>query len=215
MIIDPKFRLSLDRPRFIVFEGGNGAGKSTLLQNIAAYLLKAQKKVVTTREPGGTPLGKKLRTLLQESPDLLISSTSELYLFAADRHEHVEKVIRPSLKAGSWVLSDRYLYSTLAFQGYGRGLSLDLIDPLMKQAVGGVYPDLVVLVDIEAEKGLTRIKSRAEIQEDKFEQESLEFHRKVREGFLEIARKAPEPFLVLSGELSPEELVRETVRVLA
>lgn len=214
MIINGNFKLNSGRQNFIVFEGGNGAGKSTLLRAVEKHLTTSGKKTVITREPGGTILGKELRRILQETPDLQISSMSELYLFAADRYEHVDKVIRPALSNNTWVLSDRYYYSTLAFQGYGRSLALEIIEPLMIQAIDGVKPDLVILVDIEPQQGLNRTKSRNEVVDDRFEKESLEFHTKVREGFLAIARNSAEPFLVLSGEQSPEELLQGALKVI-
>lgn len=220
MIVDGSSYTLLKRPFFMVFEGVNGVGKSTLLNNVAQKLstFKGENSVVKTREPGGTPLGVQLRKLLQESPDICPSVTSELLMFAADRSEHVEKVIRPALKSGASVLSDRYYYSTVAFQGYGRGVEKSLIESLSNIAIRDVVPDLVVLVDMEPLEALKRAESRAGAQNvadlDRFEKEKIEFHNRVREGFLVQARESTQPFLILDGRLSQGELTDSVCRVI-
>ncbi len=195
------------RPAFVSFEGINGCGKTTLMRTLAAELRERSQSVVETREPGGTPLGEEIRKLLLEWPGEKKSERTELLLFAAARAEHVDKVIRPALSAGSWVLCDRFLHSSVAFQGYGRGISLELIDQANTFAVQGTLPDLVFLLDIDPQTALRRIASRKDGGVDSFEAEELGFHERIRQGFLACADSSSVPFVVLDGSLSPGELV--------
>ena len=169
--------------------------------------------MLETREPGGTPLGEELRKLLLEWSGEKKSDRTELLLFAASRAEHVDKVIVPALNRGSWVLCDRYLYSTVTFQGHGRGIRRDWIDQANALAVQTTLPDLVVLLDLEPREGLRRIASRQDNGKDSFEDEELAFHERIRHGFLECADTSQVPFLVLDGMLPPEELQRITFSV--
>ncbi len=177
------------------------------MRTLAAELRQRSQSVVETREPGGTPLGEEIRKLLLEWPGEKKSERTELLLFAAARAEHVDKVIRPALSAGSWVLCDRFLHSSVAFQGYGRGISLDLIDQANNFAVQGTLPDLVFLLDIDPRTALRRIASRKDGGVDSFEAEELGFHERIRHGFLTCADSSGVPFVVLDGSLSPGELV--------
>lgn len=198
------------RSAFLVFEGVNGSGKSTLLQAFATLLQKYGVSVQTSREPGSTELGIKLREILLEfnGNAVPISAHAELLLFAADRAQHVFTIIKPALSQYRSVLSDRYYYSTLAFQGYGRGLDLQSIQEINSIATSNLEPDLVVLLDLPAEKGLERIKLRNE-GKDVFENEVVEFHRRVQYGYREIAKTSNTPFLLLDAEKSPEALLQD------
>ena len=203
-------------PAFIVFEGINGAGKSTLLKSISDYLQSQKYSVVETREPGGTELGVILRSVLQETPHLTPDPLSELFLFSADRAEHLKKKIVPALSSGSWVLSDRYYYSTIAFQGDGRGVDRALIENLSTLATSSVEPDLVVLVDIPPHEALNRLGLRDGREmgiKDRFEREGIAFHTRVREGFVKIAKTHKTPFLILDGMKSKEALFEELAKV--
>jgi dTMP kinase len=210
----PDSHTLLKKPAFIAFEGINGCGKTTLHRTVSEELRRAQHQVVDTREPGGTPLGKEIRKLVLEWPHEKISSRAELLLFAADRAEHVEKVIRPSLEHGSWVLSDRYIFSTVTFQGYGRGIERSWIDQANQLATQGTLPDLVILLDLSVEEAAQRIYARVNNGKDSFEQEALDFQKRIREGFLVCADTSPVPFLVLDAAKSPEDLAAETLRVI-
>jgi len=213
--IDPSSFRPPSRATFVAFEGINGCGKTTLMKALSACLRQRSVPVVETREPGGTPLGEELRRLLLEWPGEKKSARSELLLFAAGRAEHVDKVIRPALARGEWVLCDRFMHSSVAFQGYGRGIDLDLVSQANDFAVQGTLPDLVVLIDIDPLEAQRRIARRQGSDKDSFEAEDLAFHRRIRDGFLECARSSPVPFLVLNGSRSPDELRAEAAEALS
>lgn len=199
---------------FISFEGTEGAGKTTLIQKLQAYLSACGKDVVLTREPGGSGLGKKLRAIILNAEEK-ISSGAELFLFLADRAEHVEEVIKPALEQGKIVLCDRFADSTAAYQGYGRGMDKALLETLNGVATGGLLPDLTIVLDLEPEIGLSRAKRRnAEqnltVEEGRFEAEALAFHQKIRRGFLELA-KSDSRFLVVDA-MQDADTVFEQVR---
>jgi dTMP kinase len=191
--------------RFITFEGGDGTGKTTQLRVVESHLRELNRSCVLTREPGGTALGKMLRKVLLEVGDEKIAESSELFLYLADRAQHVKQIIAPALRDGKVVLCDRFSDSTLAYQGYGRGINLDLLRCLNDTATQGLRPDLSFLFDCPVDVGLARAALRgAQTQdgrprEDRFEREKLEFHEKVRQGFLELARAEPKRFRVIDA----------------
>lgn len=172
--------------RFIVFEGPEGAGKSTQLRLLAARLERAGVVPVVTREPGGTPTGEAIRALLLD-PALAIGPLSEFLLYSASRAEHVDKLIRPALAAGQVVLCDRFVGSSVAYQGHGRGLELALIAEVSRYATGDLAPDLTLLLDLDPAEGLQRVAARG--QRDRLEQADLAFHRRVRAGYLAQCRQ--------------------------
>jgi dTMP kinase len=211
MLVTRDFQLS-SGPSFIAFEGINGCGKTTLHQLLSARLKQSGKTVCDTREPGGTPLGHELRKLLLDWRGEPKSHRAELLMFAADRAEHVDKVIRPNLAQGSWVLTDRFIYSTITFQGHGRGVDRALIDDANTLAVQGTLPHLVILLDLAPEQAFKRIAARNSQARDSFEDEEIAFHKRIREGFLQCARESEVPFLVLDATKTPEELCTEAAR---
>lgn len=186
---------------FVVFEGGEGAGKSTQVTLLAAVLEEAGHEVVVTREPGATPAGARIRALLLD-PTTTVSARSEALLYAADRAQHVATVVRPALERGAVVISDRYVDSSLAYQGAGRALPQDEVARLSVWATQGLVPDVTLLLDIDPAVGL----ARATGSPDRIEQESLAFHHAVRRGFLDLAEADPDRYLVVSAELSPDEV---------
>ncbi|MGB8649949.1 MAG: dTMP kinase [Mycobacteriales bacterium] len=186
---------------FLVFEGGEGAGKSTQVQRLAALLQEQGHEVVLTREPGATAVGARIRALLLD-PETRLSARAEALLYAADRAQHVATVVRPALQRGAVVISDRYVDSSLAYQGAGRELDHDEIAGLSQWATEGLRPDLTVLLDIDPAVGL----ARATGSPDRIEQESLAFHRAVREGFLELAAAEPARYLVVGAQRSADEV---------
>lgn len=211
MLVTPGFTLT-KTPAFIAFEGINGCGKTTLHKLLSAQLVASGHAVCDTREPGGTELGAEIRKLLLDWKGEPKSSRAELLLFAADRAEHVDKVIRPNLARGTWVLTDRFIYSTLTFQGHGRGINRALLDQAVDLAIQGTLPDLVILLDLAPEEAFKRIASRNSTSRDAFEDEELAFHTRIREGFLECATQSTVPFLVLDATKSPEQLCAEAAK---
>lgn len=179
--------------RFITFEGVEGSGKSTQAARLADALKRAGHEVVTTREPGGTELGRKLRSILLEDDAPAPDAETELLLYLADRAEHVSRLIRPALERGAIVICDRFSDSTLAYQGYGRGLDPEMVTKMDAFARAGLIPGRTILLDLPVEEGLTR--ARATGPADRLEQETIEFHRRVRHGFHEIAAAEPERVL--------------------
>ena len=191
---------------FVALEGGEGAGKSTQLLLLEAWLRERGHEVVVTREPGATPAGARIRELLLD-PAATLSPRAEAMLYAADRAQHVAQVVRPALERGAVVLTDRYVDSSLAYQGAGRELARDDVARLSRWATEGLKPDLVVLLDVDPVVGLRR----AGDSPDRIEAESLEFHRRVREGFLELAGQDARRYLVVSAD-APVEHVHQAVR---
>ena len=185
---------------FVAFEGGEGVGKSTQI-TLAAQWARAQgRKVVETREPGGTPLGQELRRLVLD-PAGHVTPRAEALIYAADRAHHVDTVIRPALAEGKVVITDRYIDSTLAYQGAGRGLGADA-RVVTRWATGGLLPRLTVLLDLDPAIGLARAGERAAF--DRLESAALEFHQRVREGFLALAAEEPQRYLVVDAAAAPD-----------
>ena len=206
--------------RFITFEGGDGTGKTTQLRLVESYLRELNRSCVLTREPGGTALGRMLRNVLLEVGDEEIAQSSELFLYLADRAQHVKQIIAPALNAGKIVLCDRFGDSTLAYQGYGRGFDLDWLRRLNDTATEGLRPDLSILLDCPVDVGLARAARRGaqsldgRPREDRFEREKLEFHEKVRQGFLELARAEAERFRVIDACRPVAEVAKQIRRII-
>ena len=194
----------LPRGRFITFEGGEGAGKSTQIRLLAQKLLDRNVPVITTREPGGCPLAEQIRVLLVKGERESLSPKTEILLFLAARIEHVRLVIHPALKQGTWVLCDRFLDSTLAYQGYAQGRDIENLHRLHTWALeeeNNLTPDLTFLLDVPPDVGLAR---RLQVQQgpaDRFERESLEFHQRVQEGFYLLAKASPDRFRMIDASL--------------
>lgn len=196
---------------FIVFEGLDGSGKSTLINGLKAELDRQNRASLVTREPGGSPLGDEVRELLLRVKGDAPTPRAELLLYEAVRAQHVEKTISPALKQGKWVLCDRFDASSLAFQGGGRNILDSEIIALNQFATGGLKPDLYVLLDLSVEESLRRMKRREAATgqtQDRFEQEKQDFHERVRQAYLKIAKAEGEKWLVLSADQSPEDLLK-------
>ena len=188
---------------FITFEGPEGCGKSTQAQLLADALTRRGIKVKLTREPGGDPVGEEIRRILLDSADHSVSDRTEVLLYEAARAQHAEYVIRPSLAEGFVVISDRFADSTVAYQGYGSGLDLDLISRLNTFATGGIEPDVTFLLDLDIEVGLKRQQ-----EWNRMERKAIEYHERVRQGFLEEARLHPERIIVLDASGDIESIHR-------
>ncbi len=201
---------------FVTLEGVEGAGKSTLRDSLAVLLKNEFPEIVTTREPGATKLGQIIRSLLLDPANKELDPLAELMLFSADRAQHVAEIIRPALTRGALVLCDRFIHSTLAYQGYGRGLHLPLLEGLNSVSTGNLAPDLVLLLDLPPEEGLRRAEARASASIDaaltRFEEHELSFHQRVREGFLELAKQKGAPIVVLNARLAPQDLTAIAAR---
>lgn len=204
--------------RFITFEGPDGAGKTTQLKMLAEWLPSvlndedSTTEVITTREPGGTPIAEKIRSLVLDAGNGEVSPQTEILLFAAARAAHVDQKIRPELAAGSWVLCDRFEDSTRAYQGAGRSLKADTVDAACALGAQEIVPDLTVLLDVPAEVSVSRRNTRG--ADDRMESAGAEFHQRVREQFLALAEANPDRFLVLDGTRCAEDiqtLIRMTV----
>ena len=205
--------------RFITFEGGEGVGKSTQVRLLAAHLIATGCSVVTTREPGGSPFAERIRDVLLEPGKPQGTALAEALLFSAARADHLEATIRPALARGAWVLSDRFMDSTRAYQGAGGSLSDGEIDALEALVVGPTRPDLTVILDLEARGGLTRANLRqaatqaAGSDRDPFEARDLAFHDRLRQGFLAIAAREPNRCAVVDASQSAD-IVAASIREL-
>jgi dTMP kinase len=190
--------------RFIVFEGGEGAGKSTQSSALADYLRARGHQVVCTREPGGTPAAEAIRAVLLDPANAGLDDRAEALLFAAARGDHAARVIRPALERDEIVISDRYLDSSVAYQGVARGLGADRVAELSLWATGGLVPALTIVLDVDPALGLARV-----VGPDRLESEPLEWHARVRQAFLDIAATSPDRYLVLDGSRPAEDLAVE------
>ncbi|WP_300671166.1 dTMP kinase [Desulfoluna sp.] len=203
----------------ITLEGIEGSGKSTQMKRITAHLEKKGKRCVITREPGDTPIGKKIRAILLDPESCGLTSLAELFLYAADRAQHLGERVLPCLAAGDVVVSDRFFDATTAYQGYARGLDLEVIETIHTLVLKGLRPDLTLLLDLPPEVGLKRAISALEagdrtVDESRFEQEALAFHEKVRKGYLTLADREPERFEVIDATLSADEVTEEILRAI-
>ena len=190
---------------FIAFEGGDGAGKSTQAARLAGALETRGLTVLRTREPGGTPIGEKLRSLVLEHGHGHIDAHTEALIFAASRAAHASQVIRPALERGEVVLTDRYIDSSVAYQGAGRDLGTDAVRSINEWATSGLQPDLTVLLDVHPADGRSR-RTAGDAAEDRLESEADEFHARIRQAFLDLAASRPESYLVLEAQQSVDEL---------
>ena len=199
--------------RLISFEGSEGSGKSTQIARLAAHFQALKREVVTTREPGGTEIGEQIRNIIVHNSrgDEMCAET-ELLLFTAARAQLVREVIAPALLRGALVLSDRFLDSSTVYQGIGRNLAADPVNQINRFAVGNVMPDLTIVLDVPESVSLARLKQRASDLPDRMERENIDFYRKVREGYLVLARSMPERFVVIDGTRD-QDWIEKTIRV--
>lgn len=195
---------------FIAFEGGEGAGKSTQVARLAEAMRARGREVVTTFEPGDTAVGRQLREILLGHQTGALDSRAEALLYAADRAEHVAQVVRPALDRGAVCITDRYIDSSIAYQGAGRTLSPEDVERLSTWATDGLWPDLTVVLDIDPRVGLTRFDTPA----DRLESEPLAFHQRVRQHFLDLSRRAPERYVVLDAEQSADGVADQVQQAL-
>ncbi len=195
--------------KFISFEGVDGCGKSTLMEQLSSWLAKAGIPCVRTREPGGTTIGERIREILLDPGSSEMSSRAEVLLYSASRAQLTDQVIIPAMKKGSWVLTDRFVDATFAYQGFGRGFDLDRLRAIQEWTTKDLWPDKTILLDCDIETAMTRLGTRNEEGPDRIEQEERVFHEKVRKGYLALAQKEPERFLVLDASKPLEQVIAE------
>lgn len=197
---------------FITFEGSEGCGKTTQMALLAEYLRRQGYPILTTREPGGTPIGEQVRAILSDLGNTAMHPRTEILLFQASRAQHVEQVIRPHLQKGGIVLCDRYADSTMAYQGYGyRLVDLELLRAIIDFATGGLKPDLTLLLDLEVEVGLRRRALGGEW--NRLDAYDLDFYRRVRQGYHTMAQAEPQRWVIVDASQTPEQVQAEIRRV--
>lgn len=199
----------MKRGVFIVFEGGEGAGKSLQVEILAGHLREAGYPIAVTREPGGTRIGEQIRAVTHNPENVDLDAKAEAYLMAASRAQHVAETIAPAIEAGKVVISDRFVDSSIAYQGYGRQLGADLVAKLNEPAVGGAVPDLTILLNISPEEGMRRRRESSKTN-DRLDLQQKDFYERVYGGYLTLAKKDPSRYLVIDATL-PVEIVGQQV----
>ena len=199
---------------FITIEGPEGSGKTTAVDTAVKELEKMGYQIVRTREPGGTPIAEQIRNVILDKNNTAMDQRTEALLYAASRRQHLVEKVWPALKEGKIVICDRYLDSSLAYQGGARGLGIDNILNVNNFATEGTVPDLTLLFDLQPELGLARIAANSNREVNRLDLEKLDFHRKVRETFLELAKRYPERFVVIDASQSREEVAKKTLEVM-
>lgn len=201
---------------FITFEGIEGCGKSTQINLLAGQLQRLGRQVLLTREPGGCPIADQIRRLLLDADNRTMVPMTELMLYAAARSQHLAEIVQPALTAGSLVLCDRFSDATRAYQAFGRGIDRQVMESLNDLACNGLTPDLTLLLDCQVEVGLARARQRiagsSGPKEERFELESLHFHQRVRDGYLQLAAEEPDRFVVIDATASQDQVARTVLQ---
>ncbi len=200
--------------KFITFEGGEGSGKSTVMKDVATRLEKEGYKLVLTREPGGTPIAEEIRNVILDKANTKMDPRTEALLYAASRRQHLVEKIWPALERGEIVLCDRYLDSSLAYQGGARGLGVDEVLSINMFATEGEYPDLTLLFDLEPEEGLKRIEKNKGREVNRLDLEKLEFHKKVRDNFHVLAKKYSTRYIIIDASKPLNEVEDEVYKII-
>lgn len=199
---------------FITFEGGEGSGKTTVLNMINKALIEKGYQTVLTREPGGTPISEQIRDVILDKANTAMDARTEAFLYAASRRQHLVEKIWPSLKEGKLVLCDRYLDSSLAYQGVARGLGIDEILNLNMYATEGSFPDITLFFDIEPEQGLARIAKNNNREVNRLDLEKMSFHHQVRNAFLTLAKRYPNRYRIIDASKPLEDVFNQALEVI-
>lgn len=199
--------------QFITFEGGEGSGKTTVIEKIKKDLEELNFTVLKTREPGGSKISEQIRDVILNVENTNMDYMTEALLYAASRRQHLEEIIRPAIKAGKVVICDRYIDSSLAYQGYARGLGIDEVYNLNLVATNGFLPEVTIFIDLDPEVGLERIKNNQR-EVDRLDLEKINFHEKVREGYLMLASKFPNRFIVVNGNQTREQVYEDVKKII-
>lgn len=197
---------------FITVEGTDGAGKSTQIELLADYIKKSGREALVTREPGGTAISEKIRDIILDVKNLEMADTAEALLYAASRAQHIDEKIKPALKKGTVVICDRFTDSSIAYQGYARGTDVRLIEEINSYAVGGCIPDITLFFDIRPEIGILRKESSKTL--DRIENEKIDFHYKVYNGYKELLKKYPERIKRIDAEKSIDEIHKDVIKII-
>lgn len=204
----------MEKGHFITFEGPDGAGKTTVLQELLPKLQVLGLEVITTREPGGVAIAEDIRKIILDPANTAMDHKTELLLFIAARRQHLIEKVLPPLQEGKMVIIDRFIDSSVAYQGHGRGLDIADIDWLNHYATDGVKPDLTLYFDIDAEEGLARIARNAKRDVDRLDMEKADMHRRVRQGYLAILEKEPERFVKIDASQPLEAVVQDALGII-
>lgn len=197
----------MNRGKLITIEGGEGAGKSSILNALAAYLQDKGVKVVTTREPGGIPIAEQIRNVILNPAHVSMDARTEALLYAAARRQHLVEKVTPALQEGRWVLCDRFIDSSLAYQGYARGLGMEEIMAINAFAIAEAMPDLTLYMDVSPQTGLKRIAEAGTREMNRLDLEAIPFHERVREGYLQLVRNFPQRIVQIDAEQGPGQVL--------
>lgn len=197
--------------RFISFEGGEGSGKTTLIEKLSKELNLLGYKLIKTREPGGSKIAEEIRNVILNVDNVEMDYRTEALLYAASRRQHLTEIVVPALNEGKVVLCDRYVDSSLAYQGYARGLGIEEVYQINKYATEGILPDITFYIDVDPSIGLSRIKKNNRLV-DRLDLEELSFHKRVREGYLEVAKIFKDRIKVIDGNRTPEEIYEDILK---
>lgn len=204
----------MSKGKFITIEGGEGSGKTTLIGRLADRIKEKGYEAVTTREPGGSPIAEAIRNVILERSHTKMDGRTEALLYAASRRQHLVEIVVPAIERGAVVLCDRFIDSSLAYQGHARGLGMEAVWEINRFAVDDCMPNLTLFLDLEPEAGLARIEANALREVNRLDLEGLAFHRKVREGYLEVAGRFPERIVTIDAMRSPEFVLEDAWRYL-
>lgn len=209
--INVRRALGLRKGVFITIEGGEGAGKSTLIEELSNKMLQRGKMVTTTREPGGIPIAEQIRNVILDREHIAMDARTEALLYAAARRQHLVEKVAPALEQGQMVICDRFVDSSLAYQGHARGLGMDEVWAINQFAIQDLMPDLTIYMDVSPEVGLRRISQAAEREINRLDLEKHSFHEKVREGYLQLLQQNPDRMMRIDAEQSPEKVFHDVL----